>query len=72
MTIHNNMCDGDRCRSNVGEVRVLPTGGGGNLIVCRACFDHEIDFRRTRNKELGREAFEIPRWHDLQVYGGAS
>ena len=75
MNIHvqNNMCDSNRCRSNVGEVRVLPTGGGGNIIVCRACFDHEIGFRRERNKELSREtAFPLPRWQDLEVYGGAT
>lgn len=75
MNIHvqNNMCDGSRCRSNVGEVRILSTGGSGNVIVCRACFDHEIAFRRERNKELSSDAaFDLPRWEDLKVYGEAT
>ena len=69
---HNEMCDGGHCRSRTGEVRVLPLGGEGNLIVCRACFDHEIAFRRERNKELSSDAaFDLPRWEDSRVYGGA-
>ncbi len=35
-TMHNNYCDGDHCRAETGEVRVLPYGGEGNLILCRA------------------------------------
>ena len=66
---HNNYCDGSRCQNPDGEVRVLPTGGGGNVILCRACFHHEINWRRDRNRDLSREAaFELPEWESLEVY----
>ena len=63
------MCDGGHCRSATGEVRVLPSGGSSNLILCRACFDHEIRWRRDRNRDLGRDAqFKLPTWDSLRVY----
>lgn len=65
----NPNCDGDHCVSSTGEVRVLPLGGDGNLIICRSCFLHEIDFRRKRNRELTPDChFDIPQWEDLEVY----
>lgn len=66
--IHNNNCDGDHCQSATGEVRVLPYGGGGNLILCRACFDHEIAWRKERNREV-HSPFNLPLWNSLSVYG---
>jgi len=71
MTHHNPNCDGDKCvpLPVAACVRVLPTGGGSNLILCRACFDHEIRFRRERNRELGDFArFELPAWESLTIY----
>ena len=54
----------------MGEVRVLPTGGDSNLILCRLCFEREIQFRRSRNLELGTAfKFDLPLWIDLTVYG---
>lgn len=64
---HNPMCDGDQCRSSTGEVRILPTGGGGNVIICRDCFDHEIAWRKDRNREVASE-FDLPTWDSLKVY----
>lgn len=71
MQTHNPMCDGSHCRSSLGEVRVLPIGGGANLIVCPACHEHELGWRRQRNHELGRPAFLLPAWDTLEVYDGA-
>lgn len=66
---HNNNCDGTHCWAEDGEVRVLPLGGGGNLILCRSCFEYEIRYRKERNKELGTAAqFDLPVWESLKVY----
>lgn len=48
---------------------MLPIGGSGNLILCRACFNYEIGWRRERNNELEEFAkFALPNWEDLEVY----
>jgi hypothetical protein len=68
----NPNCDGARCTWSVGEVRVLPLGAGGNLILCHTCFAHEIRFRKERNKELSADArFDLPTWESLKIYTGA-
>jgi hypothetical protein len=72
---NNPDCDGsggsDGERHTLGQVRVLPTGGGGNAILCRRCFEHEIGFRRERNKELDKGCrFDLPTWDALKVYDG--
>jgi len=68
MRARNNNCDGDHCRVETGEVRVLPYGGGGNLILCRACYEHEIRWRKERNREVW-SAFDLPAWESLRIYG---
>ena len=56
-----------------GEVRVLPTGGDSNAILCRLCFNREIAWRKERNRELAKDcAFKLPTWDSLKVYGDAS
>lgn len=51
------------------KVRLLPLGGGANLILCLVCFGREMVYRRQRNKELGSACqFETPNWGDLEVY----
>lgn len=66
---HNNNCDGSHCATSQGDVRILSTGGAGNLILCQSCFDHELRWRRERNKRLSVEAqFSLPSWQSLQVY----
>ena len=67
------MCDGSGpCEP--GEVRVLPLGSipdHGNLILCRACLERELIYRRERNRELSVGCqFRLPAWERLQVYGG--
>ena len=66
----NPNCDGDQCLYSEGEVRRLHIGGGGgNFILCRACFNNEMQFRQERNEELGdRACFTIPKWEDLPIY----
>lgn len=65
----NPNCDGGNCVIETGEVRVLPTGGDSNAILCRACFAREIAFRRERNRELSSDCkFDLPTWDSLKVY----
>jgi len=65
----NPNCDGARCALSTGEVRVLPLGGQGNLILCRGCFEREMSYRRERNKDLAPDVrFKIPSWETLEVY----
>lgn len=67
--MQNPNCDGSHCTSDKGEVRVLPTGGQSNAILCRSCFEHDKNWRRKRNKELSAEAaFPIVLWEILQAY----
>lgn len=64
------MCDGGGPCSTNPEVRVLPTGGDSNAILCFNCYMREINFRMDRNKELSKEnKFKIPAWNSLKVYG---
>ncbi len=71
----NPNCDGDKCRKESGEVRLLPldkdTVHGGNLILCHACYTYEIAYRKERNSELSKGCqFDLPAWESLKVYGG--
>jgi len=62
-------CDNDKCTSATGEIRVLPTGGESNALLCRSCFEYEMNFRRERNRKLAKECqFKLPAWDDLKVY----
>lgn len=49
----NPNCDGSHCHS-ASEVRVYPLGGGGNLILCHACFAHENKYRFNCGRHYGR------------------
>lgn len=52
-----------------GEVRVLPTGGGGNAILCVRCYRREMMWRRDDNKNLDTDAQRpIPAWKELKIY----
>lgn len=68
--MQNPNCDGSGpCSITDKTVRVLPTGGDSNAILCRLCFLREINFRRERNKELSKDCqFDIPLWTKLKVY----
>lgn len=69
---HNPNCDGSHCQHAAGEVRVFPLGGGGNLILCAACFAHENAYRRQRGRET-REPENWPAvdWSTATTYPGA-
>lgn len=68
MSYVNANCDGEHCRYQ-GEVRLLPMGSDGNLILCAACHAHEIAWRRERNRELSPDArYDLPKWASLEVY----
>jgi hypothetical protein len=71
--IQNPNCDGDFCSKSTGEVRVMPLGGGGNLILCRTCFAHENAYRRLRGNETG-EPGNWPQvdWKSAKVYSTES
>ena len=60
----NPNCDGGHCRDPKGEVRVYPLGSGGNLILCRACWEHENEFNRyQQNKHFAaRELWPTRDW----------
>jgi len=62
-------CDGAGPHSTFGPIHKLPTGGGGNLLLCRECFDREIVFRKLRNQELSADCrFVTPEWVTLERY----
>lgn len=39
--MRNPNCDGDKCLSSKGEVKVLSAGRDANLILCLNCFNYE-------------------------------
>ena len=68
----NPMCNGGHCRTTTGEVRLYPLGGGGNLILCQACWAFENQYRRERAQEHGDPAnWPILNWDTAEVYDGA-
>ena len=66
--LKNPNCCGDMCISPDGEVRVLPIGGGGNLILCHTCYTIEMTYRRSRNAQMRTPIFQLPKWDTLKVY----
>jgi hypothetical protein len=69
MQPHNPMCDGSHCRSDSGPVKVYPLGGGGNLILCRACFNHENAYRLIKgDKYKSQENWPLIDWSEAKPY----
>lgn len=62
----NPDCSGAGPHSRNMTVRILHTGGGGNAILCRACFWREMSYRRQRIAE--GVPFELPSWQSLTIY----
>lgn len=61
-------CDGSGPHT-VGEVKKLPLPGAANLILCRACWRRELQYRIARNKELAAEnRFPLPEWDYAENY----
>ena len=66
-----NNCDGSGPHTP-GTVKLMPTGGDGNLILCRSCWLRELRYRQDRNRSLGDFAkFDLPTWESGRVYGEA-
>lgn len=64
----NPNCDGGGPCTE-GEVRILPTGGDSNAILCASCHAREMTWRRSRNRELDDDVrFDVPPWLALRVY----
>lgn len=69
-TTHNPNCDGSHCKSETGEVRVYPLGGGANAILCLACWAYENRYRYERGQETGRpNDWPQVNWNTAEVYG---
>jgi hypothetical protein len=76
----NPNCDGQGMTlcSSAPEVRVLPLGGHGNLILCREHWNRELRWRRERNRELADDVryglpacacrYDLPAWETGKAY----
>lgn len=68
--LKNWNCDNDKCRYPTGETKLYPLGGGGNLILCKACWDYENAYRKQRGKECRcPENWPILDWDRAEPYG---
>ena len=50
----NPNCGGSHCRVATGPVKLYPTGGGGNDILCRDCWEYQNNYNRWRSDETGK------------------
>lgn len=48
------------------EVRILPAGGGGNILCGRRGYEREMAFRRERLR--AGVPFDLPTWETLEIY----
>ena len=66
---HNPNCDGSHCKYEHGTTRTYPIGGGGNLILCFACWANENRYNCERGKEMG-EPSNSPQhnWFNAIIY----
>jgi hypothetical protein len=70
--LHNPNCDGAHCATAIGEVRVYPLGGGGNLILCHSCWAQENRYRFERGRETEPSNWPQLNWHTAKQYGAVS
>lgn len=66
MSLINPDCDGDKCTEH-SEVRMLPTGGGANRILCHKCFQHEMAWRADENRRVANP-YALTTWKRLKTY----
>mgnify|MGYP001617986761 CR=1 FL=1 len=59
-----NQCD--QGHETKEEIRSLPIGGQGNILVCKEHYRKEIEFRKYRILE--GVPFDLPKWEALKVY----
>lgn len=64
----NPNCSGGHCHTERGEVRVYPLGGGGNLILCHACWAHENRYRHENRHRFAEGAWPQHDWNQAEVY----
>ena len=62
--VDNNCGGSGPCEGH--EVRKLPTGGDSNAILCKACWRHEMRWRKVM-REAGRD-FPFVEWDKLDTY----
>ena len=55
----NPNCGGAHCSAATGPVKLYPTGGGGNDILCHSCWEHQNAYNRQRVRD-GAEAANFP------------
>ena len=60
-----NTCD--HGHEGTFEVRLLPYGGGGNIITCFGHYIKEMAFRKERI--AAGVDFDLPTWESLKIYG---
>ena len=61
----NYNCDGAYCTDPKGEVRKYKLGGGANLILCKACWNHE---NRWRCERYDPENWPQIDWDRAEIY----
>jgi len=58
--VHCNGCDGAKCSSTTGTIRLLPVSKNpddGNMALCFSCYRHEMKYRNEQS----------PKWVDLAL-----
>lgn len=70
--LKNWQCDNTHCADPSGQVRVYPLGAGGNLILCRSCWEHENRYRLERQRDYGQphaaELWPVQDWAQAVIY----
>lgn len=61
-----NYCD--HGHETIGEVRVLPLGGNGNMLVCQRHYHEELQARWHSN--AWDKETDFPAWETLKIYKG--
>jgi len=65
---HNWDCCGEGPHAP-GTVKIMRAGTDSNLVLCRACWQKELAYRRERNTWLEKFAqHSLPSWDEAEVY----
>lgn len=62
-----NNCDGSGPHTD-GVIKLMPTGGGGNMTLCKSCWAREIAKRAERNAKMRFLSWDLPTWESGKVY----
>jgi hypothetical protein len=49
------------------EIRRLPTGGDGAILVCRWHYRREMAYRNEQSRHTGRDKWDFPSWSNLTI-----